>query len=71
MREPTAVVYCFLDNLLTLTLPSWVRLVAPYHRLTDAQVLTKALFTSRFFGGNLVLGQRYREQHWGQNSRLY
>ena len=36
-------------------------------RLTDAQVLTTALVAARFFGGNLVVGKHYMEQHWGQN----
>ncbi len=30
-------------------------------------MLTTALVAARYFGGNLVLGQRYLEQHWGQN----
>ena len=67
MREQTVAMYCFLDDLLTLTRPSWARPAASHRRLTDAQVLTTALVAARFFGGNLVLGQRYMEQHWGQN----
>lgn len=67
MREQTVAMYCFLDDLLTLTRPSWARPANPCRRLTDAQVLTTALVAARFFGGNLVLGQRYMEQHWGQN----
>jgi len=67
MREQTIAMYCFLDDLLTLTRPSWARPANPCRRLTDAQVLTTALVAARFFGGNLVLGQRYMEQHWGQN----
>lgn len=30
-------------------------------------MLTTALIAARFFGGHLVLGQRYMVQHWGQN----
>lgn len=67
MREQTVAMYCFLDDLLTLTRPRWVRPANPRRRLSDAQVLTTALVAARFFGGNLVLGQRYMEQHWGQN----
>lgn len=29
-------------------------------------MLTTALLAARYFGGNLALGQRYMEQHWGQ-----
>lgn len=67
MREQTVAMYCFLDDLLTLTRPTWARATASGRRLSDAQVLTTALVAARFFGGNLVLGQRYMEQHWGQN----
>ncbi len=67
MREQTVAMYCFLDDLLTLTRPIWSRPADPRRRLSDAQVLTTALVAARFFGGNLVLGQRYMEQHWGQN----
>ncbi len=67
MREQTVALYCFLDDLLTLTRPCWTRPAAPRRRLSDAQVLTTALVAARFFGGNLVLAQRYMEQHWGQN----
>jgi len=67
MREQTVAMYCFLDDLLTLTRPVWARPADPRRRLTDAQVLTTALVAARFFGGNLVLGQRYMQQHWGQH----
>lgn len=67
MREQTVAMYCFLDDLLTLTQPAWARPADPRRRLSDAQVLTTALVAARFFGGNLVLGQRYMEEHWGQN----
>lgn len=29
-------------------------------------MLTTTLLAARYLGGNLVLGQRYLEQHWGQ-----
>lgn len=67
MREQTVAMYCFLDDLLTLTRPVWARPADSRRRLSDAQVLTTALVAARFFGGNLVLGQRYMEQHWGQH----
>lgn len=67
MREQTVAMYCFLDDLLTLTRPSWARPADPRRRLTDAQVLTTALVAARFFGGNLVVARHYMEQHWGQN----
>jgi len=67
MREQTVAMYCFLDDLLTLTRPSWARPADPRRRLSDAQVLTTALIAARFFGGNLVRAQRYMEGHWGQN----
>ena len=63
MREQTVAMYCFLDDLRTLTRPAWARPANPQRRLSDAQVLTTALVAARFFGGNLVLGQRYMEQH--------
>ncbi|AMJ65822.1 hypothetical protein AXW84_10565 [Hymenobacter sp. PAMC 26628] len=63
MREQTVAMYSFLDDLLTLTRPSWARRADPRRRLNNAQVLTTALVAARFFGGNLVLGQRYMEQH--------
>ena len=67
MREQTVAMYCFLDDLLTLTRPCWARPADSRRRLSDAQVLTTALVAARFCGGNLGLGQRYMEQHWGQN----
>jgi len=67
MREQTVAMYCFLDDLLALTRPRRARPADPRRRLSDAQVLTTALVAARFFGGNLVLGQRYMEQRWGQN----
>nr|WP_210521319.1 hypothetical protein [Hymenobacter terricola] len=68
MRGQTVAMYCFLDDLLTLTRPAWARPADPRRRLSDAQVLTTALVAARFFGGNLVLGQRYLEQHRGRTS---
>lgn len=67
MREQTIAMYCFLDDLLTLTRPVRPLPADPRRRLSDAQVLTTALVAARFFGGNLTLGRRYMEQHWGQN----
>lgn len=67
MREQTVAMYCFLDDLLTHTRPSWARPANPRRRLNDAQVLTTALVAARFFGGNLVRAKHYMEQHWGQN----
>ena len=60
--------YCFIDDLLTRTRPVWARPADPRRHLSDAQVLTTALVAARYFGGNLVLGQHYMEQHWGQKS---
>ncbi len=65
MREQTVAMYCFLDDLLTRTRPVWARPAAPRRRLSDAEVLTTALVAARYFGGNLVRGRHYREQHWG------
>ena len=67
MTEQTVAMDCFLDELLTATRPVWARPADPRRRLSDAQVLTTAVVAARYFGGNLVLGQRYMEQHWGQN----
>ncbi|MGI4864076.1 MAG: IS982 family transposase [Janthinobacterium lividum] len=67
MREQTVAMYCFLDDLLTLTRPVRPLLADPRRRLSDAQVLTTALVAARFFGGNLTRGRHYMEQHWGQN----
>ena len=66
MREQTLAMYCFLDDLLPHMRP--VTTLKPHvgRHLNDAQVLTTALVAARYFGGNLVLGQRYLEQHWGQ-----
>ena len=66
MTEQTIAMYCFLDDLLTKTRPIWARPADTRRHLNDAQVLTTALVAARYFGGNLVLGQRYMEQHWGQ-----
>lgn len=65
MREQTVAMYCFLDDLLTRTRPVWARPADPRRRLSDAEVLTTALVAARYFGGNLALGRRYMEQHWG------
>jgi len=66
MREQTIAMYCFLDDLLPHIRPVTARKPHTGRRLNDAQVLTTALVAARYFGGNLVLGQRYLEQHWGQ-----
>ena len=68
MREQTIAMYCFLDDLLTHTRPAWARPADPRRRLSDAEVLTTALVAARYFGGNLVLGRHYMEQHWGMKS---
>ena len=60
--------YCFLDDLLLKTRPVWARPADARRHLSDAQVLTTALVAARYFGGNLVRGQQYMEQHWGQKS---
>ena len=67
MREQTVAMYCLLDDLLRFTRPAGTPPPASGRRLTDAQVLTTALVAARFFGGNLVVGKHYMEQHWGQN----
>ena len=67
MREQTVAMYCFLDDLLTLTRPVRPLAADSRRRLSDAQVLTTALVAARFFGGNLTRGRHYMEQHWGQN----
>ncbi len=67
MTEQTVAMDCFLDDLLATTRPAWTRPADKRRRLSDAQVLTTAVVAARYFGGNLVLGQRYMEQHWGQN----
>jgi len=36
MREQTVAMYCFLDDLLTLTRPWWARAADPRRRLSDA-----------------------------------
>jgi hypothetical protein len=63
MREQTIAMYCFLDDLLPHIRPVTARKPNAGRRLNDAQVLTTALVAARYFGGNLVLGQRYLEQH--------
>ena len=65
MREQAVAMYCFLDDLLTRTRPAWARPADPRRRLSDAEVLTTALVSARYFGENLALGRRYMEQHWG------
>ena len=67
MREQTVAMYCVLDDLLRFTQPAGPPPPTCGRRLTDAQVLTTALVAARFFGGNLVVGKHYMEQHWGQN----
>jgi hypothetical protein len=67
MREQTVAMYCLLDDLLRFTRPAAMPSPPSGRRLTDAQVLTTALVAARFFGGNLVVGKHYMEQHWGQN----
>ncbi len=68
MTEQTVAMYCFLDDLLVSTRPVWARPVGPRRRLSDAQVLPTALVVAHYVGGNLVLGQRYMQQHGGQKS---
>ena len=65
MREQTMAMYCFLDDLRPHIRSVTARKPHTGRRLNDAQVLTTALVAARYFGGNLVLGQRYLEPHWG------
>lgn len=65
MTEQTVAMYCFLDDFLRLTRPQ-----APHRRqLSDAEILTTALLSARFFGGNLTVARHYMEQHWGMKRR--
>ena len=66
MREQTIAMHCLLDDLLTLTRPSWARPADPRRRLSGAQVLTTALVAARLFGGNFVLARHHMQAHWGQ-----
>ena len=70
MCEQTVAMYCFLDDLLLFTRPSWARSSASSRRFSHAQVLTTALVAARFFGGNLVVAKHYMEQHWDQRRGL-
>lgn len=64
MTEQTMAMYCFIDDLLRTTRPQ-----APHKRhLSDAEILTTALFAGRFFGGNLSVVRRYMQQHWGMKA---
>jgi hypothetical protein len=67
MREQTVAMYCVRDDLIRFTRPAGKLPPASGRRLTDAQGLTTALVTARFFGGNLLVAKHYMEQHWGQN----
>ena len=61
--------YCFPDDLLPHMCPVTARKSPAGRRLNDARLLTTALVAARYFGGNLVLGQRYPEQHGGPAKR--
>lgn len=67
MREQTVIMYCFLNDLLTLTRPVRSLPADLRRRLSDAQVLTTALVAAGLFGDNLPRGRHYMAQHWGQH----
>ena len=67
MGEQTVTMYCFLDELLLHTRPTWAQPAAPRRRSSDAEVLTMVLIAGRYFGGSPVRRRHYIAQHWGMN----
>lgn len=57
MCKQTVALYCLLDDIMCFTRPVHTSPATGSRRLSDAQVLTTALVTTRFFGNNLVVAK--------------
>lgn len=62
MTEQTVAMYCFLDDFLRLAYP---KPADKRRQVSDAELLTTALLSARYFGGNLTVAAAYMRQHHG------
>lgn len=65
MTEQTVAIYCFLDDFLRIAHP---QAADKRRRVSDAELLTTALLSARYFGGNLTVAAAYMRQHHGMKS---
>ena len=61
MDDFIVAIYCFSDDYCKLSRPS----EDVKRKLNDAEVITTALASARYFGGNLIKGCDYMCVHWG------
>lgn len=61
MNDFTVAIYCFLDDYLKIAGPK----TDSKQKLNDAEILTTALISARYFGGNMAVGRNYMQTHWG------
>jgi len=59
MNDFTIAIYCFVDDYLLIA----GKKAAGKRKLTDAEVITTALVSARYFGGNLAKASSYMQQH--------
>jgi Transposase DDE domain len=59
MNDFTIAIYCFVDDYLLIAGQE----IAAKRKLSDAEIITTALVSARYFGGNLAKGISYMQQH--------
>lgn len=63
MDNFTVAIYCFLDDYLK----KCCQKDETHRKMTDAQILTTAFVSCKYFGGNFVKARHYLRCHWGFN----
>jgi hypothetical protein len=61
MNEQAIAIYCFIDDFFKTI----GRKTDPHCKMSDAEILTTALMSARYFYGNLASGMLYMKQHQG------
>lgn len=61
MTDYTIAIYCFMDDYLKTTQPTFDR----RRKVTDAEILTTALLSAQYFYGNQHVAYQYMYQHHG------
>lgn len=59
MNDFTIAIYCFVDDYLQIT----GKKASAKRKISDAEIITTALVSARYFGGNLATASNYMQQH--------
>ena len=63
MEDFTVAIYCFLDDFLKVSHPK----EDVKRKMTNAEILTTAIVSARYFAGNFVKGRYYMKHYQGSN----